>query len=406
MAKTPLEIARELAAAGLNVLPAGVGKKAPLVSWARFQTERTEPKLSQWFGGGDRNYWVATGQISSVLVLDCDSGPAEEYWRERLRDYTDVDDEGNHTHILDRTTTAKTRQGHHYWFRLPANTPVASWSYHKGDVQFDVRADGTGVIVPPSVHESGHVYEWVRGLEAMVDLVPELRGPEKSMAAEASGGGDGPRSMLTHLLESPPEHGKRNDWFTKVCGHYAFQFRDREDAYQFHVRQAYANMPDQHDAEEAEKTIKSVWAKEQRKDEDGVLQAGPANGYLVPGERCLLTPVQREVNEQKVVSLEEWADFDIRAVGVVESDADPRVYDVAIYRKRQGDQRADLLPSKVIADGKALAAWLANHGVSILAPTGKQLAGAARDSARLLRYIEHQDPPHFKTVPCLGWHGE
>lgn len=400
----PLDEARRLASWGFNVLPAKHGGKAPIVSWAKFQDRRTDPQLGGWFSGGERNYWIATGSISQVLVLDIDNEAAEAHWRNELEAYTD--DEGRH--ILDRTAAVRTRNGHHYYFRLPPNTPVASWSHHKDELSFDVRADGTGVIAPPSVHETGHVYAWVRDPDdGIEDLVPQLRGPSAGGGGGGGGGTTSPRSVLTKLLtkQIPQREGGRNDWFTQVCGHYAKQFRTQEDAYQLHVWQAYDRMEDPHPREEAEKTVRSVWNKEQRKDEDGRSQATEANGYLVPGNSELLTPCLIKQGEQTTETLMQWADFDVRAVGVVESESDPRVYDVVVYRKRQEDQRPDLLPAKTIADPKSLAAWLANHGVSIGPPNAKQLTNV-RENTRLLRYIESQTPPHFQTVPALGWWGD
>ena len=66
----------------------------------------------------------------------------------------------------------KTAKGHHYWFKLPVGErSVASWSATEGQreagVSFDVRGEGGGVVAPPSVHESGHVYEFVRDLSAL-----------------------------------------------------------------------------------------------------------------------------------------------------------------------------------------------------------------------------------------------
>jgi Bifunctional DNA primase/polymerase, N-terminal len=56
--------------------------------------------------------------------------------------------------------SARTARGMHFFFRL--DKPMKSWSRHEGDLQFDVRADGAGVILPPSVHHTGADYGWDR----------------------------------------------------------------------------------------------------------------------------------------------------------------------------------------------------------------------------------------------------
>src|SRR5690606_31867124 len=107
----PLAVAQNLAAQGLQVLPARYQDKAPIVKWRNYQDTRTDSMLPSWFGGsGRRNYWIMTGRMSQVVVIDCDNEAAEQWWVERIPNLRD-------------TATVKTRKGHHYWFRLPQDWP-------------------------------------------------------------------------------------------------------------------------------------------------------------------------------------------------------------------------------------------------------------------------------------------
>lgn len=397
---TALENARRLAELGFNVLPARVGGKAPTLSWQKYQNIRTDDRLGQWFSGGERNYWILCGRISRTVVLDCDSAEAIAYWRKVLEP-----DDGD-PHPMDATASVVTRKGRHYYFRIETDDIVPSWSRADGEVRFDVRAEGTGVIAPPSVHETGHVYAWAEGQgpDRILPLPPEVR--HQQAAGGGSGdGGSAPRSMLAALLSSGAKEGDRNNWFARVCGHYAKEYRDRQDAYQLHCWMAFDRMENPHGRDEAAKTIDSVWAKEQRK-LDG-LSPNEDNGHLVPGDHNLLTPCKVKVREGESERTEEvlrqWANFDLRAIGVVEGEGDDRVYDVILRRKRQRDEVSDLLPAKTLSDPKAMNAWLANHGSVITTPSDQQVS-RVREGARLQLYIEDQNPPHFEAVSCLGWH--
>jgi len=228
-----------------------------LRSWRPYTKRRpSEAELLRWFGdGAERNVFVVTGAISGAVVIDGDSEGAERYWRERLGD------------VLDRTACVATGRGHHYWFSINGSSRVASWSVHEGDVSFDVRAEGTGVIVPPSLHASGSRYRWVRGLEhlqpAPAALLNGAGGGEKSGDTERGRGGG--QSHLADLLRSPAAEGGRNVWLTQVAGHYAKAFAGRPDVYQVHVERANASLPEPLGADEVEKVATSVGRKEAAK---------------------------------------------------------------------------------------------------------------------------------------------
>ncbi len=394
---TTLENAQELAGWGFNVLPAR--GKSPIVKWSDYQAKRSDSELPLWFKPNKRyNYWVNCGTISGWICLDCDSDEGEAFWRNQLGD------------VLDQTACVKTSKGHHYWFRIPeGHDPIPSWSQNNAQkdagILFDVRAEGTGAIVPPSIHESGHVYEWVRGPDYGKDVPEALCGPQTT-----EDGGEAPqaRSMLIHLVESPPDgEGGRNNWLARVAGHYAKEYAPaRRDAYEYHVRLAADKLDPPLPDTEIDKTLESLWRKECAKGHSELVGQEPEekSGYLLPGGDTLLTECVNGKGKDAEVSLEVWGDFDIRAVGVVEDEEARRVYDVRVHRRRQGDVRAALLPAPTLADIRQLNVWLGELGVSILPPPGMTAKGSP--SQRLARYIEAQDPPHFTVVNHLGWDGD
>lgn len=395
----PYEDARQLAAWGFTVYPAKHQGKMPVVPWKQYLTSGTTERLEGWFSRGEPlNMWIACGRPSRCVVLDIDSDEAHTYWQAKMGE------------LLDATTCVRTAKGWHYYFTIDDDQAVPSWSHHDAatGLQWDVRADGTGVIVPPSVHESGHVYEWVRDPDHMQPMPDLLRGP--------GGHGDLPdvdiapvRSMLSQLLSNPPDEGGRNVWMSRVAGHYAKQYRGQRDAYEVQCRLANTLCSPPLDDDELAKTLESIWAKENAKPDQEVAQQSLDQdcGWLLSAKDHLLTLVTvKDADGNSTQDLRQWGNFDLRALGVVEDGDALRTYDVEIHRKRTGDVRNDLLPAQVLADSRRMRAWLAQHGVNLTTPAEREVGAKMAWTDRLQAYIESQNPPRFQVVNSLGWHGD
>ncbi len=198
-----LEAAMELFEFGLNVLPAKVGGKSPSVPWKEYQHKRTTAAQTQrWFGNGQVNLWVACGLVSHLAVLDCDSDRSRAWWRSRIGA------------AMDTTACVKTARGAHYWFGITEGG-WPSWSRHGGGLDFEVRAEGGGVIAPPSRHESGAVYAWLRGLDHLQPAPKALREPQHE-ERRAPG-------LASLLAGAPDDPRKGNAWMTQVLGHFVRQ---------------------------------------------------------------------------------------------------------------------------------------------------------------------------------------
>lgn len=420
-----LAIAQSLAALGLNVFPARYEDKAPIVKWTEYKERRTENLLATWFGGGTkRNYWVMTGRMSGHVVVDADSPEGDRWWREQFGD-----------ELFDSTAQVKTRNGTHYWFAIPEGWDperhIPSWSLHDVDqdnghvptmISFDFRADATGVIVPPSVHETGHVYEWVIPLEeahaapsGMLDGSTRAQAPRA--AGETSGGtardaGGATRSMLVALLQRPPsgDGSGRNDWLARVAGHYAKQYHNQRDLYDLHCQQAYEQIPDKtgFGEDEYKKTLESVWRGEHERNPHRAMDE--TCGWLQSGGTRIMTQVVKKgADDVRVYETEEYADFDLAAKGVM-LDADMgRTYWVQIVRKRRGVGDTEtidaILPANVTGDDKALRKWLARFACTVVPPEN-MWPRTGSVGVRMQRYLESQHPPTVKVTSTLGWDGE
>ena len=109
------------------------------------EAEATWPTPSTGLG-------LATGEPSGVWVLDLDSADA-------MRAFIALQDKHETGRI--RTVAAKTKRGHHLYFRMPPGRDIRN-SAGKVGPGIDVRGTGGYVVLPPSAHPDGGVYEWVR----------------------------------------------------------------------------------------------------------------------------------------------------------------------------------------------------------------------------------------------------
>lgn len=412
----PLATAQHLAGMGLNILPARFKDKVPIVEWTNYKNIRTDSMLPQWFGlRGKRNYWAMTGLMSGYIVIDCDTEAGDKWWREQLGD-----------EVMSATAQVATSKGTHYWFKIPVGWPedesVQSWAVHPAKDKdpngpsFDVRADGGGVIVPPSVHETGHVYTWKRELSEAVEAPPALMdGSIRARAPKAGGGtgddepaGNSTRSLLATLLSRAPggDGTGRNDWLTKVAGHYARTYHNMQDLYLAHCKQANAMMGEPLDDKEFEKCTASVWRGEHARNPERALDA--SCGWLKSGKTRLLTQVaKKDINTGDTsYELEEYADFDLQAIGVMVEEGDTRTYWVKVRRKRRGHGDTEefdaVLPGSMLGDDRKMRSFFSARALTILPPRGMSPQEGS-PGLRIQRYLESQNPPTVTVSKTLGW---
>jgi putative DNA primase/helicase len=252
----PLDAARQLRDWGFCVLPAPFQAKAPSVPWKDRTELPSDAELQEWFDSSAlAGYWILCGKASHLVVLDCDNQAAMLWAEEKIG-----------LAILEATPAVKTAKGVHYYFRLENGDRLEQWNLHEKDgVSLDVRSDGGGVIAPPSIHKSGLVYKWLRTPEQGWQPVPEALRAHGGAAAAT----DEPlvpaaaRSTLAALLATPAIEGGRNEWLTKVAGHYAKQIAFR-DGYSESVRLANLTLRPPLEPAELAKITGSVWRAEHR----------------------------------------------------------------------------------------------------------------------------------------------
>ena len=139
------------------------GAKKPGVPWEKWQTQRPDAhQLEMWLNGlySSSGIGLVTGAISgNVFVIDADSAQGKE-GAENLDDLLMMYDD------FPITWTAKSGGGggRHHFFRAPPGIRIKTGT----DVlakHVDVRGEGGFLVLPPSLHPSGHRYEWIEGLD-------------------------------------------------------------------------------------------------------------------------------------------------------------------------------------------------------------------------------------------------
>lgn len=144
-----------------------------------------------------------------------------------------------------------------------------------GDIELPQKRHRYSVVSPSKHPDTGETYTWydldgqpMDDRPRVEDLPPlpeswEAALTESAVRAAGAQNANGKLS-LEQLLADPPQRGTgdTNDWFTRVCGHYAGQHRGDWATYHRMCREAIALVDENY--EDAEKTIKSVWERDQR----------------------------------------------------------------------------------------------------------------------------------------------
>ena len=194
------ELATEYVDSGWSVLPVKPDEKRPyMANWLQYtRTRATKGMVDSWFtsltGAG---IGVVTGRISNMVVLDVESWcpvPIDEL----LKKYP--------TQMIARSGGG----GYHLFYSYPQN--VSKVSNRVGVFEgADLRADGGFLVLPPTMHQSGRRYEWVK------------RGPLGAfpmglldLQARPTGQGEG---WITEALRGVSEGG-RNDTCARLAGYF------------------------------------------------------------------------------------------------------------------------------------------------------------------------------------------
>lgn len=214
--KTPKQLPCMAAAAqylkrGWSIIPVSGKTRRPLLEWKPYQSRHpTEDEITEWW-----RTWpyaqvaVVTGAVSGLLVLDIDGPEAQDSLKGKP---------------LPPTPCVRTSRGTHYYFAHPGGVCIGRPHPLPG---FDIRADGNYVVAPPSIHPSGHQYEWVDGLS--IDDIPLAPCPEWLVDLSRSKGGQKqarPVEEWRKLVKEGVKKGERNTTIASLAGHLLRKYVD------------------------------------------------------------------------------------------------------------------------------------------------------------------------------------
>lgn len=206
--KTMNELITGYVNSGWSILPVKPEEKRPyMTNWLQYNHTRADIKMvSNWFktlsGAG---VGVVTGKISNIVVLDVESWcktPIEDL----LKKYP--------TQMYSRTGSG----GYHLFYQYPAGVPKVAnrVGIFEGA---DLRADGGFIVLPPTRHPSGGMYEWIKqGIPGVFPLA--LLDIESKPTVQNEG-------WITEALRGVSEGG-RNDTCARLAGYFFKKGINRE----------------------------------------------------------------------------------------------------------------------------------------------------------------------------------
>lgn len=204
-----LEAALSYAALGWSVIAVAPRSKTPLVPWLEYQHRAAEPEtIEGWYDRWpDANVGVVTGAISGLVVIDVDPKHGGEESLDELR--------ASHGPLPFTPEVRTGGGGRHLYFFHPGGAVRNRVGFAPG---LDVRGDGGVIVAPPSVHPSGHLYQWVGAFPKLSDLAAIPRWLLSLSRSQDAPRGHPAEYWRTLVHEGVPE-GQRNNTIASLAGH-------------------------------------------------------------------------------------------------------------------------------------------------------------------------------------------
>jgi hypothetical protein len=198
---------------GLSVIPVKTKGKTPLVDWKIYtQRKPTQEEILKWFQNQPNvNVGIVTGEISGLICVDLDG---QEGIEEAKR--------------LELVSNAEviTGKGKHLYYKWQSNIQNAV----RIKPGIDIRGDGGFVVAPPSIHENGKRYRWLRPLniKELQEFPKELLKTEKLSDISKSIVGK-EQGWIAKALEEMKD-GNIDNTFTSILGRLRYDGWSSSDA--------------------------------------------------------------------------------------------------------------------------------------------------------------------------------
>lgn len=148
--KTMLDYALAYIKLGWYIFPLCPGQKVPITKHGVKDATTDEALIRKWWEKWpDANIGLACGKVSGVYVVDIDrSETGDVNGFDSLKEFPE----------LPHTISQSTPRGGCHVFYWTNNPPANRNSFRPG---IDIRGDGYYVVLAPSIHPNGGVYEWI-----------------------------------------------------------------------------------------------------------------------------------------------------------------------------------------------------------------------------------------------------
>jgi hypothetical protein len=140
--------ATDFARGGIACVPILYRTKTPEVRWQKYQsTLPTEPEMARWWRPGRQTNAAVVCGWKGLTVLDFDDFSQFIQWQAGA-----IADGGIARDVALTTYRVRTSRGIHLYLFVDDTPRCGKFKYG------DIKAKGGYVLIPPSVHPSGHVY--------------------------------------------------------------------------------------------------------------------------------------------------------------------------------------------------------------------------------------------------------
>ena len=136
---------------GISVIPSDPKTKQPLFSWKEYQAKLpTEQQVkAMWTRYPNAMVSIITGQLSGILVVDCDSAEAIKKVEDTLPD------------SCEPIIAVSPRGGRHYYWQCKNG----KWQSKNSVIEhIDIKANGGVIVAAPSRNDKGGKYTWLTEL--------------------------------------------------------------------------------------------------------------------------------------------------------------------------------------------------------------------------------------------------
>lgn len=147
-----LETALAYLKQGISITLSDPKSKRPIYKWSEFQQKLpTESQIKAMFQAHPKAMLsIITGELSHIMVVDCDSPEAIQQVEDALPD------------SFEPIIAVSPRGGRHYYFACVNGTWQTKSAVLKN---IDIRSNGGVIVAPPSKNETGGQYRWLTGLD-------------------------------------------------------------------------------------------------------------------------------------------------------------------------------------------------------------------------------------------------